>query len=141
MRGVWLAIVAAAAAAWMGTAVDVRAQGGGRAPGGNPTAAAIKNPVNATPDSISKGRSSYDKACKNCHGQQGLGDGPFAPKDPPPANLVDADWTYGSSDGEIYDTIANGVGGNSKMKGFRSSMPATDMWNVVNYIRSLGPKQ
>ena len=139
MRGVWLAIVAAAAAAWVGTVVDVRAQG--RAPGGNATAAAVKNPVNSTPDSISKGRSSYDKACKNCHGQQGLGDGPFAPKDPPPANLVDADWTYGSSDGEIYDIIANGVGGNSKMKGFRSSMTATDMWNVVNYIRSLGPKQ
>ena len=141
MRGVWLAIVAAAAAAWMGTAVDVRAQGGGRAPGGNPTAAAVKNPMNATPDSISKGRSSYDKSCKNCHGQQGLGDGPFAPKDPPPANLVDAEWTYGSSDGEIFDVIANGVGGNSKMKGFRSSMTASDMWNVVNYIRSLGPKQ
>ena len=141
MRGVWLAIVAAAAAAWVCTVVDVRAQGGGRAPGGNPATAAVKNPVNATPDSISKGRSSYDKACKNCHGQQGLGDGPFAPKDPPPANLVDADWTYGSSDGEIYDIIANGVGGSSKMKGFRSSMTATDMWNVVNYIRSLGPKQ
>ena len=141
MRGVWLAIVAAAAAAWVGIAVDVRAQGASRAPGGNPTAAAVKNPVDATPESISKGRSSYDKACKNCHGQQGLGDGPFAPKDPPPANLVDADWTYGSSDGEVYDIIANGVGGSSKMKGFRSSMTATDMWNVVNYLRSLGPKQ
>ena len=66
---------------------------------------------------------------------------PYAtPKDPSPANLTDAEWTYGSSDGEIFDIIANGVGGGSKMKGVRSTLTVTDMWNIVNFIRSIGPK-
>jgi hypothetical protein len=26
------------------------------------------------------------------------------------------------------------------MKGHRSEMTATDMWNIVNYLRSIGPQ-
>jgi mono/diheme cytochrome c family protein len=80
------------------------------------------------------------RACRQCHGPNGLGDGPLAPKDPSPPNLTDADWIYGSSDGEIFAIISNGVGGNSEMKGHRSEMSVTDMWNIVNYLRSIGPQ-
>ena len=115
--------------------------GAAQAPkGGNPKAAAMKNPVAATANSITKGRQAYNRACRQCHGPDGLGDGPLAPKNPSPANLTDAEWTYGSSDGEIFSIISNGVGGNSEMKGVRSEMTATDMWNIVNFIRSIGPK-
>jgi mono/diheme cytochrome c family protein len=108
--------------------------------GGNPKAAAVKNPVKPTPDSIRKGREGYMKSCRHCHGVSGVGDGPLAPKNPSPANLTDTDWTFGSTDGEIYWIIANGVGGDSEMKGVRSEMTATDMWNIVNYLRTIGPK-
>lgn len=108
--------------------------------GGNPKAAAIKNPVNANTSSITKGRQAYTKACRHCHGVKGLGDGPLAPKNPSPADLTDGEWKYGSTDGEIFSVIANGVGGNSEMKGVRSEMTATDMWNIVNYLRSIGPQ-
>ena len=107
--------------------------------GGNPKAAAVKNPVKPTPDSIRKGRQGYMKSCRHCHGASGVGDGPLAPKNPSPANLTDADWKFGSTDGEIYWVIANGVGGDSEMKGVRSEMTATDMWNIVNYLRTIGP--
>jgi mono/diheme cytochrome c family protein len=109
-------------------------------PGGNPKAAAVKNPVPANANSINKGRQAYMKACRHCHGQKGLGDGPLAPKDPSPANLTDGEWKYGSSDGEIFSIIANGVGGDSEMKGLRSELTTTDMWNIVNYLRSIGPQ-
>jgi mono/diheme cytochrome c family protein len=108
--------------------------------GGNPKAAAVKNPVKPNANSISKGQQAYMKACRHCHGPKGLGDGPLAPKNPSPADLTDSEWTYGSSDGEIYAIIANGVGGDSEMKGVRSEMTAADMWNVVNYLRSIGPQ-
>jgi mono/diheme cytochrome c family protein len=108
--------------------------------GGNPKAAAVTNPVKPTPDSIRKGQQAYQKACRHCHGVKGLGDGPLAPKNPSPANLTDEQWDYGSTDGEIYSIIANGIGGSSEMKGLRSELTATDMWNIVNYLRSIGPK-
>lgn len=109
-------------------------------PGGNPKAAAVKNPVAANANSINKGRQAYQKACRHCHGSKGLGDGPLAPKNPSPADLTDAEWKYGSSDGEIFAIIANGVGGDSEMKGMRSELTTTDMWNIVNYLRSIGPQ-
>ena len=108
--------------------------------GGNPKAAAVKNPVSPTPNSINRGRQAFMKACRHCHGPKGLGDGPLAPKNPSPADLTDAEWKYGSSDGEIFAIISNGVGGDSEMKGVRSEMTATDMWNIVNFLRSIGPQ-
>lgn len=108
--------------------------------GGNPKAAAVKNPVSPTPNSINKGRQAFMKSCRHCHGPKGLGDGPLAPKNPSPADLTDAEWKYGSSDGEIFAIIANGVGGDSEMKGVRSEMTATDMWSIVNFLRSIGPQ-
>ena len=108
--------------------------------GGNPKAAAVKNPVSPTASSINKGRQAYMKSCRHCHGSTGLGDGPLAPKNPSPATLTDAEWKYGSTDGEIYAIISNGVGGDSEMKGVRSELTATDMWNIVNYLRSIGPQ-
>lgn len=114
------------------TAVSVRAQG-------DPKAAALKNPVKPTPDAIAKGKQAFNKACRHCHGPEGKGDGPLAPKDPSPADLTDAKWDRGSSDGEIYTIIANGVGGDSKMKGAKSALSTTEMWQIVAFLRSIGP--
>ena len=136
MRGVAAAIVVASFALVSAT-VDVVAQA---TKGGNPKAAAVKNPVSPTPSSISKGRQAFMKACRHCHGAKGVGDGPLAPKNPSPANLTDTDWKYGPSDGEIFNIIANGVGGGSEMKGVRSDLTVTDVWNIVNYLRSIGPQ-
>jgi mono/diheme cytochrome c family protein len=132
-----VAAVAVASFALVSTTVSVLAQA---TKGGNPKAAAVKNPVQPTPKSITAGRQAYMRACRQCHGPSGLGDGPLAPKDPSPPNLTDAEWIYGSSDGEIFAIISNGVGGDSEMKGHRSEMTATDMWNIVNYLRSIGPQ-
>ena len=136
MRGVVAAIVVASLAL-VSTTASIFAQA---TKGGNPKAAAVKNPVQPTPKSIAAGRQAYNGACRQCHGPKALGDGPLAPKNPSPADLTDGEWKFGSSDGEIFAIIANGVGGDSEMKGHRSEMTATDMWNIVNFIRSIGPQ-
>lgn len=123
----WVAVVAAPA----GLSAQV-------AKGGSPKAAALKNPVPSNPASIKKGQQAYSRACRHCHGLRGKGDGPLAPKTPPPADLTDGTWIYGPTDGDIFTVVSNGVGGASEMKGVRSEMTAPDIWALVNFIRSIG---
>ena len=85
---VWTVVVASVAVAWLGSAVGLSAQA---KVGGDPKAAAVKNPVPSNAASITKGRAAYNKSCRHCHGLRGLGDGPLAPKAPKPATLTDAD--------------------------------------------------
>jgi mono/diheme cytochrome c family protein len=109
--------------------------------GGDPKARAVKNPMPATPASITAGRQLYGKNCRHCHGLRGLGDGPLAPKNPSPANLTDDKWDHGSSDGEIFAVIWNGAPApNSEMKPMKGTLTEKDVWNVINFIRTLGPK-
>ena len=109
-------------------------------PGGNAAARAVKNPVASAPASITAGAAAYKKYCAFCHGVDAKGNGPLAPKDSNPPNLTDAMWTHGSTDGEIFTVIINGGGPDSKMVGFKGKMPDQDVWHIVNYLRSLGPK-
>ena len=83
-------------------------------------------------------RSSIRKYCKACHGEDATGDGPLAPKDTHPPNLRDADWKYGATDGEIFTNIRDGIGPKFDMKAMKSRMTATEIWNLVNYLRSIG---
>jgi mono/diheme cytochrome c family protein len=138
MRGVWKVLAACLAVVWLGAVAGVSAQ---VKVGGDPKAAAVKNPQAANAQSITKGRSTYNRSCRHCHGLRGKGDGPLAPKNPKPADLTDAEWKYGATDGDLFNIIANGVGGTSEMKGVRSEVPTADMWHVVNYLRSIGPKK
>jgi cytochrome c oxidase cbb3-type subunit 3 len=58
---------------------------------------------------------------------------------PLPSDLTDAEWKHGQTDGEIFTVIRDG----SKQTGMRaygSRIPANDIWNLVNYVRSLTPK-
>ena len=103
-------------------------------------ARALKNPVPSTPVSITAGAAAFKKYCAFCHNADAKGNGPLAPKDSNPPDLTDAEWVHGSSDGEIFTVIVNGAGPNSKMVGFKGKMPGQDVWHIVNYLRSLGPK-
>jgi mono/diheme cytochrome c family protein len=108
-------------------------------PGAKP--AGKKNPVAATAASIKAGQQVYNKQCRHCHGLRGRGDGPMAPKDPKPADLTDAKWDYGSTDGDLFTVIWNGVPKpKSEMVGMKDTLEEKDVWNVVNYVRSIGPK-
>ena len=64
----------------------------------------------------------------------------MAPKDTHPSNLTDDKWDRGSSDGEIFMVISEGAGPKFQMKGFKSKLTEQEIWNVVNYVRSLAAK-
>jgi mono/diheme cytochrome c family protein len=107
----------------------------------HPEAAKIKNAVPATETSIAAGEKLYVRHCSECHGATGKGDGEMGDEmDPKPADLTDAQWKHGSSDGEIFTVIREGAGPKFDMKGYKSKMTETDTWNVVNYLRSLQAK-
>ena len=100
-------------------------------------AAKIKNPVAADAASIAAGKQVYEKNCAGCHGKTGAGDGAMgAELNPKPSNLSDADWKHGSSDGEIYVVIRDGIK-NSGMKPNARKLTTHQIWDVVNYVRSL----
>jgi mono/diheme cytochrome c family protein len=109
-------------------------------PGGSAEGRKLKNPVAANAQSITAGRAAYQKYCRFCHGPDGLGDGPSAPKGSKPSNLTDAEWSRGSTDGEIFIVLRDGAGPKFEMKGFKGRMTDQDMWHVVNYIRSIAKK-
>ena len=107
----------------------------------HPEAAKIKNPVAANKESIASGRKLYDRHCSECHGDTGKGDGMAGEGlDEKPSNLVDGDWEHGSSDGELFVVIRDGAGPKSEMKPFAKKIPERQIWDVVNFLRTLGPK-
>jgi mono/diheme cytochrome c family protein len=106
---------------------------------GNPEAAKVKNPVAATPESIAAGKQTYTRYCAVCHGTNAEG-GSGSDISPPAPDLTDAEWKHGSTDGEIFDVIKNGVPPDLSMEPFGDRIKDPEIWNVVNYVRSLAKK-
>jgi mono/diheme cytochrome c family protein len=131
-RRVWFTPAAAALSLGLFTIVAAAQQ--------KQTTGAMKNPVAASPSSIAAGKKLYDSQCASCHGAAGKGDGKAgAMLKPTPSDLTDADWKHGQTDAEIFTVIRDG----SKQTGMRaygSRIPTNDLWNLVNYVRTLGPK-
>ena len=106
----------------------------------HPEAAKLTNPVAADATSIGAGQKLFAQQCAGCHGDAGHGDGKMgAELTPKPSNLSDADWKHGATDGEIFTVVRDGVK-TTPMKSFKSKLTTDQIWQVVNYMRSIGPK-
>ena|SRR6185436_6637948 len=110
-------------------------------------ARAMKNPVEPTPKSIAAGKNVFDKYCAECHGATGNGVSEKAAKlaetgAARPSDLTDDKWDHGSTDGEIFVNIRDGVGVRGAMSGLdgKPGISDSDMWNIVNYVRTLHRK-
>ncbi len=102
----------------------------------------MKNPVKATAASLKNGQDIFNGLCQQCHGPLGNGKGVMATKNPPPADLTDDTWDFGSTDGEIFQIIMNGAPKEKTvMKGQKGKLQDTEVWNLVNYVRDLAKKQ
>jgi len=107
---------------------------------GNPDAAKMKNPVATSAESIAAGKAAYTKNCRFCHGNDAKGNGPMAPQGTHPSDLTDAKWDRGATDGDIFTVIKEGAGPKFDMKGYKGKIADNDIWNIVNYLRSIGAK-
>jgi mono/diheme cytochrome c family protein len=107
-------------------------------------AATLKNPVPSSPASIAAGKQYFDGNCAACHGDraQGAVKAGLAisildeQKARQPPDLTDEQWDHGSTDGEIFTVIKRGLPP-TMMAGFDGGIPDQDIWNIVNYLRSL----
>jgi mono/diheme cytochrome c family protein len=94
----------------------------------------MKNPVATGDASIKAGLALYTKNCASCHGKTGLGDGVKARalKDFP-GDFSKADF-QGQSDGDHFYKTKSGRG---EMPKYEGKLADNDIWNIVNYMRTL----
>jgi mono/diheme cytochrome c family protein len=97
----------------------------------------LKSPVPYTKKSIVKGRGLFARSCTGCHGPDGKATVDVV------ANATDLTspklYQNGFSEGEIFRSIRDGQG--ASMPSFKSQVRSEeDIWNLVNFIRSLWPE-
>ncbi len=96
------------------------------------------NPVKPTEESLAKGKKLYAIDCAMCHGKDGDGKGDMASDVKNVTDFTNPDALKNSSDGELFHVIRNGKG-DMPPEGDRAK--DSDIWNLVNYIRSLAKKK
>ncbi len=98
------------------------------------------NPIVPDAKSIAAGEALYVSHCFTCHGVGGKGDGPLGlTLIPRPADLTIHAVPGVHTDAQLFEWITDGFPG-SAMPAWKSSLSDTDRWNLVNFIRTLAPK-
>lgn len=97
----------------------------------------LKSPVPFSKASITRGQVLYKRACTECHGADGKSLVDVI------ANATDLTnpkaYRSGTSAGEIFRSIRDGAG--ESMPPFAEKISKEeDLWNLVNYLRSLWPE-
>jgi mono/diheme cytochrome c family protein len=100
-----------------------------------PTAKEEKSPLKPTPDVLKRGLSVFTAQCQKCHGPQGKGDGPDSDPRAPAADLTDEFRIELNPDGVLYHKIWNGRP--PAMPAFKSALTPDQVWQVVEYIKTL----
>ena len=91
------------------------------------------------PEDVMMGKKVYEQHCQKCHGVGGWGDGPQAQwQYLPPVNFH-APSSRLKSDDELISVIEHGVIF-SPMHSFRGTLNATEIQDVVAYIRLLSQR-
>jgi mono/diheme cytochrome c family protein len=101
-------------------------------------AAKKKNPVPADEKSIAAGKAVYIGQCFSCHGATGKGDGPAAKDLPRKAGDLSNPKMDEQSDGALFWKITEG---RTPMPTYEKLLKEEDRWAVVNYVRTLVPRE
>lgn len=96
----------------------------------------LKSPIPYTKKSIGEGRVIFARNCTSCHGPNGKAEVDVV------ADATDLTspkfYKSGTSEGEIFRSIRDGAG--ETMPPFKGQLSDNEMWNLVNFIRSLWPE-
>jgi mono/diheme cytochrome c family protein len=90
-----------------------------------------RNPLESDPDAVAAGANLFDQHCAECHGEMAEG----SRKAP---SLL-ADKVQQSTPGTLFWILTNGV----VRRGMPvwSKLPEPQRWQIVSYLKSLGPKE
>ena len=96
----------------------------------------MANPVAKGDASNKAGKTLYDKNCASCHGKAGLGDGVKARALKTfPGDFSQAEYQDQTDGDHFYKTKT----GRGEMPKYEGKMSDTDIWNIVNYMRTFKP--
>jgi mono/diheme cytochrome c family protein len=86
--------------------------------------------------SLDRGAALFKKNCVECHGPKGIGDGPKSKETTPPvANLTKVKDT---SDTHLFKQITFG---REDMPVWKDKLSEKNIWDLVNYVKSLSGKK
>jgi mono/diheme cytochrome c family protein len=94
------------------------------------------NPVPYSPASIARGKTFFLQNCQSCHDEDGRARSA--------AVAIAADltapekWKFGTSDAQVFKTIKSGAA--EAMPPFGADLKDDQIWDIVNFIRSIGPE-
>lgn len=102
-------------------------------------AAKVTNPVKVSAGSVAEGKRLFATQCALCHGKTGDGKGDLVE----PMKLDVKDYHDPAAlkqltDGALFHVLQKGCG---QMPGEEGRLKDTQMWNLVNFIRSLARKE
>ena len=98
----------------------------------------LKSPVPYSPKSIKRGQVMYKRLCVECHGYDGKSQIDVIAD---ASDLTEPEYYYhGSTEGEVFRSIRDGAGEN--MPPYKDEVRnEKDIWNLVNFTRSLWPEK
>jgi mono/diheme cytochrome c family protein len=99
-------------------------------------AASEVSPLPETPERIARGKDIFEDKCQRCHGPTGIGNGPDADPDDPPADLTDASRASRNPDGVMFYKIWNGRN-EPKMPAFKTDISREEVWTVIQFVKTL----
>lgn len=100
----------------------------------------LKNQFPYADNTVRAGLKIYARQCITCHGKDGKGktdqvvDIPIKPVD-----FTLGKFKFGNTDGELFTVIKHGT--KVGMLPFAATLKDPQIWHLVNYIRSIGPKK
>lgn len=100
------------------------------------TAVPTSNPVPYTPQSIARGKNYFLQNCQSCHDEDGRARSAAVAI---AADLTDpGKWKFGEKDAQVFASIHNGAA--DAMPPFSSDLKDEQIWDIINFIRSIGPE-
>jgi mono/diheme cytochrome c family protein len=97
-----------------------------------------KNPLATNENSFAEGKTLFEQECVICHGPEGKGDGRGARKlKVSPADLSNTNM-WQQTDGALCWKISEGK---VEMPAFRMRFSRHEVWLLVNYVRTLAPRE
>ena len=97
----------------------------------------LENSVVHSDAAVREGKKAYLRLCQYCHGADGKAQA--NPDFDAPSLRDPGEWRFGTTDGELFISIRDGAG--HEMPAFGKKLNDEQIWQMVHYLRSIGPKE